>query len=170
VTPWLLYRFTWPLPLVLTLAYFLYKFGEWLEKPFSRLQPRKINLAGLPAVVLLLLVATWLRGDIQEFAKSLLDKRNPTQIFSNGLVDYIREHVSSESPPGSTDVLLSDYSSNLIFAAFFDHPNLVAHRYNTTSEEFIASRQDEALQRSLDVDYFTEANWLDNRIMEIIRD
>ncbi len=171
VTPWLLYRFTWPLPLVLTLAYFLFKFAEWFEKPFSRFQPRKINLAGLPAVVLLLLMATWLRGDIQEFAESLLDKRNPTQIFSNELIDFIRERVSSDHLFGSTgDVLLSDYSSNLIFAAFFDHPNLVAHRYNTTSEEFIASRQDEALQRSLDVDYFTEAILLDNRIMEIIRD
>ena len=54
-------------------------------------------------------------------------------------------------------MLLSDYWTNLVFAVF-DRPNLVAHRYNTTSEEFTASRQDEALRRSMDVDYFTAAH------------
>lgn len=170
VTPWLLYRFTWPLPLILTLAYFLFKLASWLEKPLSQVSFRRLNLVGLPALVMLVLLATWLSPSIREFSASLLDKRNPAQVFSDEMLGYVRDHASRQPAPGSDgEVILSDYSTNLVFAAYFDHPNLVAHRYNTTSEEFIASRQDEALQRSLDVDYFSEADWMDNRIRDILQ-
>ncbi len=165
VTPWLIYRFTWPLPIHIIPAFFLFKLigggGQWLAAKAGRAALQ--TAAGvLPAVALLAVVAgLWPR--IQVYTGELMHETSPISLLSPGLIAYVQDHVA-----GDDAVILAEYETNQLFAALFNKPDLVAHRYNTTSEEFPADRQDEALQRSLDVDHFTAARLAGQDLLDMV--
>ncbi|MFZ2618710.1 MAG: tetratricopeptide repeat protein, partial [Anaerolineae bacterium] len=155
VTPWMLYRFTWPLPIALILGSALF-FG--LQSPVSRLRSPISRL--LPSALLILLTLLSLpaiQGRMQTFAATLDVPRN----LPASVVTALRQL------PNDT-VILSDYATNQVIPAAVSRRYVVAHRYTTTSEEFPAARQAEAIQRAQDVDAFTRARFVDGPLLDTL--
>ncbi|MFZ2419755.1 MAG: hypothetical protein WA029_01310, partial [Anaerolineae bacterium] len=155
VTPWMLYRFTWPLPIALILGSALF-FG--LQSPVSRLRSPISRL--LPSALLILLTLLSLpaiQGRMQTFAATLDVPRN----LPASVVTTLRQL------PNDT-VILSDYATNQVIPAAVSRRYVVAHRYTTTSEEFPAARQAEAIQRAQDVDAFTRARFVDGPLLDTL--
>ncbi|OGO12127.1 MAG: hypothetical protein A2Y53_02060 [Chloroflexi bacterium RBG_16_47_49] len=170
MTPWLLYRFTWPMPIPILLTFFLFKIvtgvGQWIQSmleggPIGRTIRPIISLVPAGALIISGII---LFPRIQTFAYQLLHQPDRMERLSAGLREYIRTHLDN----GQSSIILSDYETNQFIAALFNEPDLVAHRYNTTSEEFPSSLQGEALQRSLDVDTFTKSKLFNQDILKMI--
>ncbi len=164
ITPWMVYRLTWPIMIHFTLAYLLYRFIYLLATPLNNARPRVLRLTGsLLTAAFLLVMAVSLFSHIKEYYLQMIDEV-PTAIdFSHNLITYMRDHID-----GKGDVILSDLQTNPMITAELYHTYVVAHRYNTTSEVLPADKQDEAIQRLYDVEYFTNASLVDSRMMEII--
>jgi tetratricopeptide (TPR) repeat protein len=164
ITPWMVYRLTWPIMVHFTLAYLLYRFIYFLAMPLNKARPVALHLVGsLLPVVFLLAMAVILRSHIEEYYHQIVDAETQDLIFSDNLITFMREHID-----GKDAVILSDLQTNPSITAVLYRTYVVAHRYNTTSEVFPADKQDEAIQRLYDVEYFTNARLVDSRMMEII--
>ena len=175
VTPWMLYRFTWPLPLALILGSVLFLGLRVALTAGSRLLARRRRAAGTadPAdppsplrftaslaallVLLALVRIPAMQGRIQTFASTLDVPRNLPASLETALRQL----------PDDT-VILSDYETNQVIPATVSHRYVVAHRYTTTSEEFPAARQPEAIQRAQDVDAFTRARFVDAALLDTL--
>ena len=163
VTPWMLYRFTWPLPLALILgAALFYGLRRGLRMIASRWQmaasrwPMAYVLAAV-LIVLTLVRIPAIQGRMQTFAATLDVPRNLPASVETALRQL----------PDDT-VILSDYETNQVIPAAVSRRYVVAHRYTTTSEEFPAARQPEAIQRSQDVDAFTRARFVDGPLLDML--
>ncbi|WP_423226219.1 tetratricopeptide repeat protein [Candidatus Amarolinea aalborgensis] len=159
----MLYRFTWPLPLALILgAALFYGLRRGLQIINSRLKIVDSRWQIEYALAALLIVLTLARvpaiqGRMQTFAATLDVPRNlPASV----------ETALRQLPDDA--VILSDYETNQVIPAAVSRRYVVAHRYTTTSEEFPAARQPEAIQRSQDVDAFTRARFVDGPLLDTL--
>jgi tetratricopeptide (TPR) repeat protein len=163
VTPWMLYRFTWPLPLSLILgAALFYGLAGALKRVSSRskIVDSRFRIDYVLAALLIILILVSvpaIQGRMQTFAATLDVPRNlPASV----------ETALRQLPDDA--VILSDYETNQVIPATVSRRYVVAHRYTTTSEEFPAARQPEAIQRSQDVDAFTRARFVDGPLLDTL--
>ncbi len=163
VTPWMLYRFTWPLPLALILGAALFYGSAGGLKTIDyrfKIEDSRLKIEYVLAAVLIVLTLVSvpaIQGRMQTFASTLDVPRNLPASVETALRQL----------PDDT-VILSDYETNQVIPATVSRRYVVAHRYTTTSEEFPAARQPEAIQRSQDVDAFTRARFVDGPLLDTL--
>jgi hypothetical protein len=162
ITPWMVYRLTWPILVHYTLAYMLYRFVCMLASPLNKAKPNAIRLAvSLLPVVVLLLMAFIFRLHIQEFYNQMMGLENPVSTgISDDMVSYLRKNID-----GKEKVILADLNTNPLVSSVLYRTYVVAHRFNTTNETFPSDKQDEAIQRLYDVEEFTNAKLVDDRLV-----
>ena len=164
ITPWMVYRLTWPILVHFALAYLLYRLvgvlASWLNKIRSK---ALANVSNLLPVVALVLMALVFRTYIIDFYERMTNLENPVDEFSDELVAYMQANIDAQ---GAT--ILSDTETNPLISSVMYRTYVVAHRYNTTNETFPADKQDEAIQRMYDVEKFTDARLVDDWLMGIL--
>jgi superkiller protein 3 len=173
ITPWMVYRLTWPILVHYTLAYILYQaVHHLLSHPVDQLAsmlgkswPRILRqVSALMPVFILVGMALVFRTFIGEFYYRMIELENPVSSgISEEMTAYLQENLN-----GKEYTILSDTASNPLVSSLLYRTYVVAHRYNTTNETFPDDKQDEAIQRLIDVEYFTDATKVDEHLMEII--
>jgi tetratricopeptide (TPR) repeat protein len=120
VTPWLIWRVLWLLPVSLVIGFFL---GEASRLPADRFRQISPQLLQLLPLVLILIGALLLRGRIDDGLDYLLEKRERSALTAEqrALFAYLREHAT----PGSVIMTPQKRLDNEI-------PGLVGHSYGLT--------------------------------------
>ncbi len=155
VTPQLVWRICWILPVPLVISFFLSKTVKWLQGQFEEDSPWTRSLLLMPTAVILL-TGLLLRGNITRAIERLETPdqwRKVIPVEARTLLTYACEHVI----PGST-IFAEPMINNLI-------PSMVGHSYGLTFR-YLPPRLPSALE---DLDRFYQAPSVLNSRLEILQ-
>jgi tetratricopeptide (TPR) repeat protein len=100
ITPWMLYRISWSLPVSLTVGLFLYKIVRWAQRSLMRYSffARRPHLLQVIPVLAVVLVAIPLPGHIADGLGFLRERKEKAMSQSErALLTHLRQHVASDS-------------------------------------------------------------------------
>jgi tetratricopeptide (TPR) repeat protein len=100
ITPWMLYRISWSLPVSLTVGFFLYKIIRWMQRSLvkSSFFARRPHLLQVIPVLAVVLVAISLPGHIADGLGFLKERKTRTMSQDERtLLTHLRQHVASDS-------------------------------------------------------------------------
>jgi tetratricopeptide (TPR) repeat protein len=167
ITPWLLYRMAWSIPLAaaLTIGWCLWAGIEYLGKRLARAGTASWAFAILPLAVLAL-VAGVLGPSIHRGQVYLEDVRSdPRRAQCQGvapLLEQLPEIVKTQS------IVLASHDLNFCIPAFTSQAKVLAYRWTTTLSRFPPDRRGEALQRVRDMLYYSSARFVDGELAAIL--
>lgn len=148
ITPWMLWRVAWLLPVALTITFFLNKLVDWLPQPARRPVPAGPAALLLAAIVPALLLWPYVRESIG----LLRERRDYTmRPAERELLVYLREQAAS----GST--VMARPELNTYVPAFTGSVRVLTFRW-------LGKPLDRA-----DVERFYRAKWLDMDVLEILQ-
>ena len=167
ITPWLLYRLVWPVPLAaaLTIGWCLWAGVEYPKALLTRAGAPSWARVGLPLAVLVVLAGV-LAPSIRTGQAYLEDVRtdpNRAQCQEVApLLEHLPEIIQSDS------IVLADHDLNFCIPAYEARANVLEYRWTTTLSRFPPERRDEALQRVKDMLYYSSARFVDGELAAIL--
>jgi len=164
ISPWMLYRVVWLLPIVLTIAFFacrlIQRLQAWIVGRFRLREARDLSKVFGAVVLLVTLFLHW--PDLRSLPSSLSRQDSQWKLPAGAmaLCDAVRDTVE----PGS--IVMADLS-----ISFFLPTCMQVHVVATprTFNVFPPTRQEEALRRMNDVQRFFDSRLLDGSATEILR-
>jgi len=153
ITPWLLWRVSWVLPVSLTVSFFLYKIIRRAQRsllPFSFLARRPYFLQMIP-VLAVVLVAISLPGHIADGLGFLRERKEKAMSQSErDLLVHLRERVAPDS------VIMAESDINSHIPAFVSSARVLTFRYRASP-----------LARE-DVDRFYRTRLVNDSVLDIL--
>jgi tetratricopeptide (TPR) repeat protein len=154
ITPWMLWRVSWLLPISLTLGFFLDKITQWMQRPLAELSAcaRRPYILQLLPILAIVLMAVPLQGYITDGMRSLGERKERTMSQDErDLLLHLREQVV----PGSS--VIAEPALNDMITAFVADVSVLTFRSNAPAS---------ALE---DVDRFYGTKLVDDSIFGILR-
>jgi tetratricopeptide (TPR) repeat protein len=154
ITPWMLWRVSWLLPVSLTLGFFLDKITHWMRRLLAELPvcARRPYILQLLPIVTIVLMAVPLQAYIADGLGSLGERKERTlSQDERDLLLYVREHIASGS------VVLAEPALNDAIPAFVGDVSVLTFRSNAPTS---------ALE---DVDRFYGTRLIDDSIFAVLR-
>jgi len=159
VTPWLLFRLHWPISLAaaMTLGW-----GAWglLQKVLSSRWRTGLGVTGL--LIVFGIALPHLEASLQWLIQRKIDPVASFCTYAEPILRPIKDLT-----PRST-MVLAEQDINLCLASYAPYANILEFRTTNVVRYYPLEQRDEGWQRVFDSYYFSGAEFVDDRLMEIL--
>ena len=170
VTPYLLWRLSWPLPMfaVFTIGWVVWLLIGRLFKPVNHFGKKIHSSTRVMITLSLLLIIIYIitpdiTVSLQSYQERLADGKYSTCNMANDILITINQ-IAAEEPVS----ILASKSLNYCIPGIAPLANVIEYRGYGTINRLPEDQVNESLQRVLDIEYFSSSFFVDDLVMSMI--